>query len=103
MKPSQPLPRATTEQVELLVSRKSGSFPAGEIIRFPAKAQDLDGLIEEFCRRYPNAKTAFDYRNTLRRLFLHTGCGHPAELSEGDHRVLHRARSCQQHGLPALY
>jgi integrase len=65
-------------------SRKSDSFKAGQIVRFPAKAEDLDGLIDEFCHRYPNPKTAFDYRNTLRGLFVHTGCGHPAELSEGD-------------------
>jgi integrase len=41
-------------------------------------------VIDEFCRRYPNPKTAFDYRNTLRRLFLLTGCGHPSELSDAD-------------------
>jgi integrase len=45
---------------------------------------DLDELIAEFCRRYPNPKTALDYRSMLRRLFLLTGRGHPAELSEGD-------------------
>ncbi len=36
---------------------------------------DLGGLIGEFWR-YPNAKTAADYRAEVRRLFLVTGRAH---------------------------
>jgi hypothetical protein len=45
---------------------------------------DLERLIDEFCRRYPNPKTAADCRSDVRRLFAVTGRNHPAELSAGD-------------------
>ena len=44
----------------------------------------MPAIIDEFCRRYPNDKTAFDYRSTLRRLFAHAGVDHAAQLTEAD-------------------
>jgi hypothetical protein len=67
-------------QNPIRISRKSGllrSVPDSGPPRLPA-------IIDEFCRRYPNAKTAFDYRSSLRRLFAHAGVDHPAHLTEGD-------------------
>lgn len=44
----------------------------------------MDAIVDEFCRRYSNPKTADDYRRTLLRLFELTGRTHPDQLTETD-------------------
>ncbi len=61
-------------------SRKSGRLRAVP----PGGRAPLAAIIHAFCQRYPNAKTAYDYRSTLRRLFAHTRRTHPADLTEAD-------------------
>jgi hypothetical protein len=78
--------RAVMTQIEPL-SRRSGSLSTAEVVwvvPLRPPAGDLGELIDEFCRRYPNPKTAADYRGMLRRLFVWSGRNHPAELSEAD-------------------
>ena len=66
-------------------SRKSGSLcSAAEVLPLSPAVSDLLGIIDEFCGRYANAKTSYDYRRTLARLFRYTGRRHPAELTERD-------------------
>jgi hypothetical protein len=61
-------------------SRKSGSLRSVPDLAPPG----LSEIIDQFCRRYPNAKTALDYRSSLRCLFRHAGVNHPAHLTEAD-------------------
>jgi hypothetical protein len=58
-------------------SRKSGNFQSADVRPLSPAVADPLASLDQFCRRYPNPKTAEDYRNTLTRLFLHTGRGHP--------------------------
>jgi integrase len=45
---------------------------------------DLTQVLDQFCRRYSNPKTADDYRRTLSALFRFAAVRHPAELTEAD-------------------
>ena len=65
-------------------SRKSGRLTPAAIRPLSPEVADLLGILREYCRRYANPKTAYDYRSTLERLFRQTGRQHPAELTEAD-------------------
>jgi integrase len=66
------------------LSRKSGNFQSADVRPLSPAVADLLASLDQFSRRYWNHKTAEDYRNTLTRLFRHTGRRHPAELTEAD-------------------